>query len=345
MAAVVVLGAGIVGASVAYHLARRGVPVTVLEQGAEPATGVTGDSFAWVGGAGGDWPGGARELREYVLADYRRLEGELPSFTVRRTGSVHWGGEPTEASRLESGRFRIGARDLAALEPNLRDPPERAVHVPSDIGVDAPALTRALLAGATAHGAIVRYETAVSALQLSGERVVGVLSSVGARAAGTVVVAAGTGVAKICAPLPADLPVGASPATLVRVSAPPGLVRTIAVSPDFEVREVRDGELLLALPCVPGRAARERAVHDAFRHVQTAFRGGDRCRLLGHRTGSRPMPAHGPLIGYVTRDRSAYVAVMHSGVTLAPTVGRLVADEIVNGEGVAELRRCRPRMK
>jgi glycine/D-amino acid oxidase-like deaminating enzyme len=77
MAAVVVVGAGIVGASVAYHLARLGVPVTVLEQGTEPATGVTGGSFAWVGGAGGDWPGGARELREHVLADYRRLEGEL----------------------------------------------------------------------------------------------------------------------------------------------------------------------------------------------------------------------------------------------------------------------------
>ncbi|MHC5257942.1 NAD(P)/FAD-dependent oxidoreductase [Streptomyces sp. UC4497] len=345
MAAVVVVGAGIVGASVAYHLARRAVPVTVLEQRAEPAAGVTGDSFAWAGGAGGDWPGGARELREHVLADYRRLEGELPGVTVRRTGSVHWGGGPDEASRLGPGRFCIGASDLAALEPNLRGPPEWAVHVPSDIGVDAPALTRALLAAATAHGATVRYETAVSALQLAGERVVGVLSSAGAQAADTVVVAAGIGVPKICAPLPADLPVAASPATLVRISAPPGLVRTIAVSPDFEAREVCDGELLLALSYVPGRAERERAVRDAFRHVQTAFRGSERCRLLGHRTVSRPMPAHGPLIGHVTRDRSAYVAVMHSGVTLAPTVGRLVADEIVNGEGAPELRGCRPRMK
>ncbi|MBA2950567.1 FAD-dependent oxidoreductase [Streptomyces himalayensis] len=51
MSAVVVVGAGIVGASVAYHLARRGVSVTLIDGGASPATGVTGDSFAWIGGS------------------------------------------------------------------------------------------------------------------------------------------------------------------------------------------------------------------------------------------------------------------------------------------------------
>ena len=65
-----VVGAGIVGASVAYHLARRGVPVTLLDQAAAPAAGVTGDSFAWIGEAGGEWPGGAEDLRMDVLADY-----------------------------------------------------------------------------------------------------------------------------------------------------------------------------------------------------------------------------------------------------------------------------------
>jgi glycine/D-amino acid oxidase-like deaminating enzyme len=45
----------------------------------------------------------------------------------------------------------------------------------------------------------------------------------------------------------------------------------------------------------------------------------------------------------VTPDTSVYVAVMHSAVTLAPTVGRLVATELVSGEPAAELRRCRPQ--
>jgi len=55
------------------------------------------------------------------------------------------------------------------------------------------------------------------------------------------------------------------------------------------------------------------------------------------------MPAGGPVVGYVTPDKSVYVAVMHSAITLAPTVGRLIADELISGEPVAELRRCRPQ--
>ncbi|MFD4653726.1 FAD-dependent oxidoreductase [Streptomyces sp. NPDC058441] len=52
--------AGIVSSSVAYHLARRGVPVTLLEQEPAPATGVTGDSFAWISSSASDRPGGLR---------------------------------------------------------------------------------------------------------------------------------------------------------------------------------------------------------------------------------------------------------------------------------------------
>ncbi|MDT0445285.1 NAD(P)/FAD-dependent oxidoreductase [Streptomyces johnsoniae] len=339
MSAVVVVGAGIVGASVAYHLARRGVPVTLLEQGPGPGTGVTADSFAWVGGTGGDWPGGAQDLREYVLADYERLEAELPDVALRRTGSLNWGGGPDQEPRLTPGQFRVGRGDITALEPNLRHPPDQAIHIPSDAGVDATALTSALVAAAEAHGATVRYETAVTSLQLSGERVEGVRSATGPHSAATVVLTAGTSVPQLCEPLPADLPVAASPATLARITAPPGLVRTIVATPDFEVREVRDGGLLMVLP-----TRRERTAHDALRPLRTAFRGSDECRLLGYRTGIRPMPAHGPLIGYATHDRSVYVAVMHSGVTLAPTVGRLVADELVTARPARELLRCRPRV-
>lgn len=345
MSAVVVVGAGIVGSSVAYHLARRGVPVTLLEQGRVPATGVTGDSFAWVSGAGGHWPGGAQDLREYVLADYRRLEAELPDVTVRRTGSLSWSDTPAQDSRPGPGQFRIGRSDIAALEPNLRHPPELAIHTPSDAGVDPTALAHALVAAAGAHGATVLHNTAVTSLQVTNGHVDGVLTSTGLHAATTVVLTAGTRVPKLCEPLAADLAIAASPATLARVTAPPGLVKTIVARPDFEVREVRDGDLLLVVPHVEGTAAAlAQAAQDALQHLKAAFQGSDKCRLLDYRTGQRPMPAHGPVIGYATHDRSVYVTVMHSAITLAPTVGRLVADELATGRPAPELQRCRPRV-
>ena len=345
MSAVVVVGAGIVGSSVAYHLARRGVPVTLLDQGPAPATGVTGNSFAWIGGSGGHWPGGARDLREYVLADYRRLENELPQVTVRRTGSLSWADVPAADSRLEPGQFRVGRSEIAALEPNLRHPPDQAVHTPSDAGVDPTALSRTLVAAAGAHGATVLHNAPVTSLRVTDGHVEGVLTSTGLHPAATVVLTTGTTVPQLCERLPVDLAMAASPATLARVAAPPGLVKSIVASPDFEVREVRDGHLLLVVPQAGAAAGKpEQAAQDAFQHLRTAFRGSDECRLLSHRTSRRPMPAHGPVIGYAAHDRSVYVAVMHSAVTLAPTVGRLVADELVTGGPAPELRGSRPRV-
>ncbi|MEU1147393.1 NAD(P)/FAD-dependent oxidoreductase [Streptomyces sp. NPDC005863] len=343
-----VVGAGIVGSSVAYHLARRGVPVTLLEQGPAPAAGVTGDSFAWIGDSKADWPGGARDLREYVLADHKRLEAELPHTTLRRTGSLSWTGTPPEAPRHGHepgpGQFRIGRSDIAALEPNLRHPPEQAIHTPSDAGVDPIALTRALVAAAVAHGTRVFYDTSVTSLQVTNGRVEGVLTPAGPHAASTVVLTAGTGVPQLCEPLSPHLDMAASPATLARIAAPSGLVKAIVARPDFEVREAREGELLLVVPHVEGSAALDRSAQHAFQRLKMTFRGSERCRLLGYRTGVRPMPAHGPVIGHATRDRSVYVAVMHSAICLAPTVGRLIADELVTDRPAPELKRCRPRV-
>jgi glycine/D-amino acid oxidase-like deaminating enzyme len=49
-----------------------------------------------------------------------------------------------------------------------------------------------------------------------------------------------------------------------------------------------------------------------------------------------------PIVGPVPGVAGAYVAVMHSGITLAPTVGRLVASEIVDGVEAEQLAGLRP---
>jgi glycine/D-amino acid oxidase-like deaminating enzyme len=48
--------------------------------------------------------------------------------------------------------------------------------------------------------------------------------------------------------------------------------------------------------------------------------------------GFRPMPADGlPIVGFPEKQAGVYVAVMHSGVTLGPLMGRLAAAEILDG--------------
>ena len=50
---VIVVGSGIIGASVAYHLAKAGAKVTVLEAG-EPGGLATRNSWAWINASWGN---------------------------------------------------------------------------------------------------------------------------------------------------------------------------------------------------------------------------------------------------------------------------------------------------
>ncbi|WP_264086276.1 NAD(P)/FAD-dependent oxidoreductase [Streptomyces marincola] len=289
-----------------------------------------------------------------MLADHRGLEEAVPGYAVRRTGSLTWpapdgeeraalGGAHGEAGPVPGSR-RVTGAEVAALEPRLLDVPAYAVHTPSDAGVDPVAATRALVAAARAHGARVVHDASVTAVDTVRGRVKGVSTAAGFLPAGTVVLAAGTGTRALCEPLGIDLPVAVSPACLLEVAAPAGSVNGIVATPEFEVREVRPGRLLVVAPCPadgpvpPARVPAE----STMRRLRAAFRGGAGWRLLDCRVGARPVPARGPVIGHLTRDRSLYTAVLHSAVTLAPTVGRLVAGELLGHGPACELRDCRP---
>ena len=63
----------------------------------------------------------------------------------------------------------------------------------------------------------------------------------------------------------------------------------------------------------------------------------------GFSFSARPMPSDGlPIIGYVPGIQGAYVATMHSGVSLATIVGQTVTEEITSGRVPPMLAPYRP---
>jgi glycine/D-amino acid oxidase-like deaminating enzyme len=334
----VVVGAGVVGASIAYHAARLGARVTLVDRGL-PGSGVTGDSFAWIG-ASGVPPGPVAALRRSATDEYRRLEDELPGVRVRWTGSLSW----PHTGALD-GQVEVDAAAVARLEPHLRVPPGSAVHVPGDGAVDPVAVTEALVAGAGGHGAAVVVGSTVTALRGGVGRCRGVDTSAGPVEADAVVLAVGTDALSGCAPSGSTVPVVASPAVLVRLAAPQGLVRTLLATPDLELRQAADGMLLVAL-AHHGEVTQDdlrAAGHRALARVRALLHGAEGVRLVSARIGWRPVPVDGePVLGPVPGTGGAYLAVLHSGVSLGAAVGRLVAQEVVLGEPAPELQGCRP---
>ncbi len=326
----VVVGAGIVGASVAYHAARAGAVVTLVDA-ERPGTGVTANSFAWIG-ASGVRSGPAAGLRLTAADEYRRLEAELPGLPVTWSGSLSWGAADS-APEAGPGQEIIDAAAVATLEPSLRQPPEWAVWAPGDGAVDPVGVTERLVAGARAHGARVYPDTPVTAIRRDAAgRVVGVETAAGPLAGATVVLAAGVASAALGASLGIGVPVDPSPATLFRFRAPAGLVRTVVHNRDFDLRQVAPDRLHAAADS-PERT---------LAAVRSTFRGAAHVELLSASVGVRPMPADGePIVGPVAEVPGLYLAVMHSAVTLAAAVGRLVARELVDGTAEPALAGCR----
>jgi glycine/D-amino acid oxidase-like deaminating enzyme len=149
----------------------------------------------------------------------------------------------------------------------------------------------------------------------------------------------------LCAGIGVTLPVDPSPAVLVRLRATPGLVRTIVATPSLEVRQLDDGTVLAPAPYTgetdqAALLATAERVRDRF---AAWFRGAGDTEILSVEVGWRPMPVDGePVIGPPVGTRGLYVAVMHSAITLAASVGRLAAAEILTTRSAPELAGCRP---
>ena len=189
---VVVIGAGIVGASLAYHLAGKGANV-ILVEAEDIASGVTGRSFAWIN-TSHYGPDSIAHLRGAAIKEYRRLQTELPSLEVRWTGSLSYSaslGEVPQASGQQPSAILVSRSRILGLEPNLKNPPQHALYEAEEGALNAVQATHALIAGAQAHGAKVFTQTRVLGFMTRSAKVIGVETVMGNIEADIVVLAAG----------------------------------------------------------------------------------------------------------------------------------------------------------
>jgi glycine/D-amino acid oxidase-like deaminating enzyme len=82
----------------------------------------------------------------------------------------------------------------------------------------------------------------------------------------------------------------------------------------------------------PGPDA-EATARRLFASMKAMLRNADRLEYGGHTLGFRPTPVDGfPALGRPKGIANLYVAVTHSGVTLAPAIGLFAAQEILEGD-------------
>ena len=369
---VIVIGAGIVGASIAYYLTKRGCDVTIIDKGL-PASQASGNTFAWINAAYTNRPQSYLSLRLASLAEYRNLSNDV-SFPIRWSGSLEWFQDADNEQRLadEVAAFRqaggsdtrmIDAVAAAAIEPNLNVGGEfRLAHATNDGAIDARAATQAVFDRALEMGARAVLLAEVESIR-KRRRSVRVTATGGDFDADLVVAAAGVGSRRIGRMVGEriDTDSRATPGIIATTGPLPMILNTVLYPPHVHLHQLPDGRVVIGekAGAPPSDAHRQ-----AFGSRPNAF--PDEAQATAHALrllamareyvpelaqaknvdvgiGWRPMPTDGlPIVGHGKNAPHVYFATMHSGVTLAPIIGRYAADEILDGSRVAALADFRP---
>ena len=355
----VVIGAGVAGASVAWHLARRGVKVTLVDRGHGRGDGSSGRA---TGGFRAQYGteinvrlsllsrAKLRAFKEEVGAD----PGYVPAGYLWLATSARELAALTEANALQRATglteaCTVSLDDIRRLNPALQDPAVvGGTFCPTDGFIRPLKILAGYLDGALAAGVEVRWDTTVTGAERQGEALTGILTDRGTIPCGAVVVAAGPWSGAIGRSLGLTIPVQplrrqVAP-TVPTTALPAGMPMTIWAGDGFHLR-VRDGRVLLLRPTEGDpKDPWSTAVDDAWVREVTAM-GQARFPVLRDVAVDRlacwaglyeMSPDKHALLGRVHGASNAYTATGNSGhgVMHSLAEGQLLSELIVDGKYV-----------
>ncbi len=230
-AEVVVIGGGVNGASTAFQLAKRGVRDVVLLERRRLGAGATGKSGALVRAHYANVPESRLTLESLRL--FRAWDEEVGagSCGFETTGFVQVVGPEDEAKLCANVAAQqaigietsvVSAAELQEIEPLMRtDDLTFAAFEPNSGYADPNGTVYGFAAAATARGATICTDIEATAILVSGDRVVGVETSAGGIATGTVVLAGGAWSDRLLLPLGLDFGLTPERAQVVIFRWPP----------------------------------------------------------------------------------------------------------------------------
>ena len=228
---VIIVGAGVQGASLAYHLAGRGATVVVVERstGAAGATGRSSGlvrmhydlaaeaSLAWASYPWfRDWPARVGGDCGFVRTGFLWLESRAEAGLLRANVAMQRG-LGIETSVVEADEIRRLAPMLAVAQGDV------AAYEPGSGYADAAAVATGFLGGAGDRGARLVQGAEVTAIRVASGAVTGVDTLRGSYSAPAIVNAAGAWAARVAGLVGLDLPVQVWRHDTAFLGAPPAV--------------------------------------------------------------------------------------------------------------------------
>ncbi len=243
-ARVVIIGGGIIGCSVAYHLTKLGISDVVLLERRQLTCGTTWHAAGLVGQLRGSQR--MTQMAKYTAELYRGLEAETGQATgFKQTGSISIA---TNEARFEEFKRNASMAKIFDLRVDVITPEEvkeryplinvedvlGAVYIPSDGKANPVDVTQALAKGARAGGAMIFEDTKVTVINHDGERVTGVQTEVGEIKADAVVLCAGMWTRDLAASIGVNVPLHACEHYYIMTEPFAGVTPDLPVLRDYD---------------------------------------------------------------------------------------------------------------
>ncbi|MCF7938595.1 MAG: FAD-binding oxidoreductase [Spirochaetales bacterium] len=339
---VVIIGGGVRGLAIAYFLSRAKVDVLLVEK-RFLASGASGMNMGYVNIS-------AKKPDFYTR--FSKMSADLyPEFHEQLGGDIEYerngslfvaeseeamqdlAQNVAERNRVDGLNIELlGIDELRRLEPALSPDLAGGYWAPTDGGVNPLKLTRALARESFRMGARIETGTEVQGIRINSGRIEEVFTNRITVATHVVVNAAGIHVPHISQMVGLTVPVDPERGQVVITEAMPRILQH-AVG---DYKQFADGQVLIGTTneqVGEDIQVTTEMISDRVRRALRIIPLLQKAKGIRFAAALRPMPPDRlPIYQKINEINDFYVAVGHSGMTLAPITGKIFSDLITKGQ-------------
>jgi glycine oxidase len=356
---VIIIGAGIIGCSIAYRLAGEGLRMTVIEKG-RPGEEASSAAAGMLTPQAEAAHGVSGPFAELCLASHRLYPGFVAEVEEASgvkigygtTGSVFVATDFVEATALAgllerqqtAGRpaEELSPQHVRELEPALAEDIQVGVYLPDDHYVENRVLMTALVAAATRRGVEFITETPVVGLQFDDSHVVGVQIPGRVLTGSIVINAAGCWAGLVDPTGRVRLPTRPIRGQIVCLQQHPQPLRHLVHSTGCYMVPWPDGRILVGATVENAGYKKEVTAQGVHQLLSAALKIAPPLQSAQVRdvwAGLRPdTPDNLPLLGATTiSNLIAATGHFRNGILLAPITAKLITELITAGQASMSL--------
>ena len=347
----VIVGAGIIGSSISYELSKRGVKVTLIDKNV-PGSACSGSSFSWINATYPKKPYSYNLFSQLGINAFHIIQREL-SLDIKWNGSLEWSLSIEDQEKLIESVNElqsypkytptsvIGYKKAKKLDPYVDfKGNENIIFSKADGAIDPKDAISKMINAIKKNGGSVLYPCEFEKIIESNDSFSKIKTSMGILKSENVIFCNGIDIDKS---FNVNFLKKPRPGVIIKTKPQKSLINSVVYGPKIHAHQQTNGQIIIGEQITaPIKENSRDHLKRINRHFKNMVKGASDLNPLEILVGWRPIPKDNlPIIGRF-KNKSVYVAVMHSGISLAAIVGNLVSQEIVDEVDSLLLKDFRP---